>query len=254
MMVNNQSANLEQSLVAVNKVLYSLKQNLSGDEQEKMNSTLTRLLEEHNQSPQLTLIQIMKIHQRSRKDKEKQSSTTLYNLLLISRFYFEQSDIGRLLFALLDVGDVLASRSQSDTAILVFETVFRLSHLLDPKPWVRELHAIALLLIISNTLPEGNVRATKEILRSLLNPLNPSQIDRLHREDVYKITRSLIDTLRTRDQIHLHQLRKRQTRSPKWKSIRTLESTPQISLQDILEDLKSTYRTIDTAYKFLRNL
>ncbi|MHA2059561.1 MAG: hypothetical protein ACW976_02125 [Candidatus Ranarchaeia archaeon] len=254
MMVKNQKENLQKSLTKIKEVLESLNQILSEDQREKMKTTLTGLLEEHIQSPQLTLIQVMKIHQRSRKDKQKHLSTVLYNLLLVSNFYLQQEDIGRLTYTLLDVGDMLVSGSHMKEALLVFEKLFSLVHHLDPKPWVRELLALSLLMAVSVTLPDGDIRATKEHMRNLLSTLNPSQVDRLRREDVYKIMRSFIDTLRTHDQIHLHRLRKRQTRSLKRKASRVSETIPLISLQDILEELKTTYNTISRVYSFLRNL
>ncbi len=254
MALTNSDVDMKNSLKAVAHLLQSLIKDLPIDQQEKLHLTLARLLEEHHQSPQLTLIQMMKIHQRARKDKTGSLLVAMYNLLLDAQFYLELGDGGRLCFVLLDIGDKLALHGQRDRSQAILETAFVILQNLEPKPWVRDLQATNLLLVVSISIQEGDIRKTRDTLRKLLSKMSPLQVDRLRREDVYKIMRGLIETLRTHDQIYLTRLRKKQTRDIKKGTDLMSEESPPITLYEVLEGLTQTYYIVEMAHKFLRNL
>ena len=119
---------------------------------------MSKLIETNQSTPSLALIQVMKFHQRIRKAEEISTDTILFNLMLCSRFYIHTKDVGRLLVTLVDLSDHLFYTNHHQEASEVLKVVFITLNKLDPKPWIRELIATILLIVVSAIIPFENVK------------------------------------------------------------------------------------------------
>ncbi|MHA1918038.1 MAG: hypothetical protein ACTSUV_07000 [Candidatus Ranarchaeia archaeon] len=232
----------------INKISTILPESMRG----KLEDSLSKLLEINRRTPSLALIQIMKFHHRIRQDKDISTTSILYNLLLCSKFYLHINDLGRLTITLVDLSDHLFSSNYSQEAFETIKLVFITLNKLDSKPWIRELIATVLLLVISAMIPINSMKEIKEIYSSFILETSKPQIDRIRREDVHKILRSFMKTKQKKDQIFINSLRKKQTKKGTiQKGKRDQEN---LTLFDLLEDLFQTYRIINKAYMFLKSI